>query len=445
MKRSRLRNQRAWVMAAFALLAGLASATRESRAAEPVLMPLGPAWAANSVNTTVFRNDPITTHADQQYAAYYDANGKVVIATRTIGQKEWKTTSTNLTGNIKDAHNGISIIADGAGYLHVSWDHHNHPLRYVRSKSPGSVELTDKMPMTGENEKTVSYPQFFALPDGNLIFFYREGASGRGNLALNHYDAKAQKWTQVHANLISGENKRNAYPQSCVDAKGSIHVSWVWRDSPDVATNHDLCYARSDDGGKTWKKSDGSAYALPITAATAEIASPVPQKHELINQTSMCADEQGRPVIATYFRPQGQQVPQYFVIHHDGRAWKTVQATQRKTPFSLSGGGSKAIPISRPQVFATSAGGKTSVGMIFRDAERDSRVSLAHCPDLSAPQWNVRDLTDFTVQFWEPSYDHVRWTRDGVLNLYVQRSGQGDAETLQAVEPQTAQVLEWKP
>ena len=45
-----------------------------------------------------------------------------------------------------------------------------------------------------------------------------------------------------------------------------------------VETNHDLCYARSLDGGKTWQRSDGTAYQLPITAATAEIAWKIPQK-----------------------------------------------------------------------------------------------------------------------------------------------------------------------
>ena len=411
----------------------------------PLLMPLGPAWAANSVNATVFRNDPVTSHADRQYAAYYNGDGRVVIASRTLGQTDWKNTVTSLTGDVKDAHNGISIMADGQGFLHVSWDHHNHPLRYVRSKSPGSLELTDRMPMTGRNEKSVSYPQFFRMPDGNLIFFYRDGGSGRGNLVLNRYDAKAREWTQVHPNLISGQGKRNAYPQACVDGRGMIHLSWVWRETPDVATNHDLCYARSDDGGKTWTKSDGTAYAVPITAATAEVASPIPQKHELINQTSMCADSDGRPIIATYFRPPGENVPQYFVVHHDGKAWKTVQVSQRTQAFSLSGGGSKAIPISRPQVFATSTGGKTSVGLIFRDAERGSRVSLAHCADLADPKWSVRDLTDLSVGFWEPSYDRARWQRDGVLDLYVQTVGQGDAETLQDVKPQTAYVLEMEP
>jgi hypothetical protein len=301
--------------------------------------------------------------------------------------------------------------------------------------------------MTGANEEKVSYPQFFRMPRGDLIFFYRDGASGRGNLVLNRYDLAAQKWTQLHSNLISGEDQRNAYPQACVDTHGVIHLSWVWRESPDVATNHDLCYARSEDGGKTWMKSDGAAYELPITAGSAEIASHIPQRHELINQTSMCADGLGQPIIATYFRPEDERIPQYFIVHRDQARgqWRTVQVTQRKTPFSLSGLGSKAIPISRPQVFATTRGGRTMLGMIFRDAERGSRVSMTSCADLANPQWQVRDLTDFSVGFWEPTYDHARWQHDGVLDLFVQNCGQGDAETLQAVEPQTAYVLEFKP
>ena len=432
----------------FLTLVALHAAALAARAQEPpTLMPLGPAWAANSINTAVYRTDPITSHGDRQFAAYYDADGHVVIASRTLGETTWRLTTTALRGHLQDAHNVISIIADGRGCLHVSWDHHNNPLRYVRSAAPGSLEFTESLPMSGRNEESVTYPQFFRLPDGNLVFFYRDGASGRGNLALNHYDAAAQRWTQLHANLIAGQEQRNAYPQMAVDAKGQVHVSWVWRDSPDVATNHDLCYARSPDGGRTWTKADGTPYELPITAATAEVALKIPERHELINQTSMCADAGGRPIIATYFRPPGERVPQYFLVYRDDRGggWQSMRVTRRTTAFTLSGGGSKAIPIARPQVFATSSGARTSVGLIFRDAERGSRVSIAQCADLAKPRWQVRDLTDFSVRFWEPSYDHARWQRDGVLDLYVQVSGQGDGERLEAVEPQTAYVLELKP
>src|SRR5207302_1243195 len=136
-----------------------------------------------------------------------------------------------------------------------------------------------------------------------------------------------------------------------------------------------------------------------------------PQKHDLINQTSMCTDEQGHPIIATYFRNDDDKLVQYFVIHHEGNTWKTTQVSQRTGTFSLSGGGSKQIPISRPQVLARTAGGKTGLWMIFRDAERGSRVSMAHCDDLAEPKWSLEDLTDFSVRYWEPSYDHIRWQR----------------------------------
>ena len=408
------------------------------------LMPLGDAWAKNSVNVTNFRQDPITTAGDQQFAAYYDPSGHIVVAQRKIGESAWKTTVTDLTGNVKDAHNGISMIADGDGYLHLSWDHHGNPLRYARSKTPASLDF-EKMPMTGKTETNVTYPQFFQLPNGNLIFMYRDGRSGRGNLALNAYDTKTKTWTQLYDDLISGENRRNAYWEACVDPKGSIHVAWTWRESPNVASNHDICYARSDDGGKTWVKSDGTPYTLPITAASAEIASPIPQKSELMNQTSMCTDSQGHPVIATYFRPAGATAVQYVIVRHDGQKWQTIPVTQRKMDFSMSGGGSKALPISRPQVIARRTDGKTGIWVIFRDAERGSKVSVAGCGDLDHPDWTTHDLTDFSVRFWEPSYDHVRWQRDGVLDLYVQMAGQGDGETLENIPPQKAQVLEWTP
>ena len=408
----------------------------------PQLMPLGQAWAANSINTVVFRADPISTHGQRQYAAYYDADGRVVIATRSIGQRHWRSTVTDLRGNIKDAHNAISIMADGRGMLHVSWDHHGHPLRYALGASADRLKI---VPMTGRNEQKVTYPQFFQLPGGDLLFLFRDGASGRGNLVMNRYDLKRREWQQLHANLISGEEQRNAYWQTTIDSRGRIHLSWVWRETGDVATNHDLCYARSDDGGETWLRSDGSRYELPITAATAEVALQIPQKHELINSTSMCADDDGRPIIATYFRPQGERVVQYFVVHHDGSAWRSTQVTQRTMPFSLSGGGSKQIPISRPQIVSRSEGGKTRVWMVFRDIERGNRVSVAYCGDLARPHWKVRDLTHFGVRYWEPSYDSVRWKLDGVLSLYVQVAGQGDAETLEDVPPQTAYVLEWIP
>lgn len=416
-----------------------------SAPANPRLIPVDKGWAKNSVNANILRHNSVVSHDDSQYVAYYAEDGSVVLAKRTFGSEKWETRKTQYKGNIKDAHNSISIMVDGAGYLHMSWDHHNHPLRYCRSVAPGSLELTDKMSMTGNKENRVTYPEFYRLPDGNLLFLYRDGASGRGNVMMNHYCIENQKWTRRQDAFIHGEGARNAYWQMCTDTKGTLHISWVWRESGNVATNHDMGYAKSEDGGKTWLKSDGEAYAMPITASTAEYAAMIPQGHELINTSGMCADGHGRPYIATYFRPKGSKIPQYHLIFHNGSNWITSQISKRTSPFSLSGGGTKRIPISRPRIVADSTGTTAKAYLLFRDTERGERVSVARCNDLSKLEWQIEDLTDHSVGMWEPSYDTELWKKSKVLNIYVQKVGQGDGETTEALPPTQISILEWKP
>ncbi|AEV96495.1 neuraminidase [Niastella koreensis] len=409
------------------------------------LSTVGKGWAANSVNTVIFRHNSLTSYKNSQYIAYYDSAQRLVVGKRTIGSDKWTVVTTPYNGKATDAHNTISIMADGEGYLHISWDHHNNELRYIRSISPGSLQFTEKLPMTGIREKSVTYPEFYRLPNGNLLFLYRDGASGNGSLMLNHYDTKTKKWTQLQDGWINGEGQRSPYWQLTVDKTGVIHISWVWRESPDVASNHDMGYACSKDGGRTWEKSTGEKYVLPITAATAEYASRIPQKSELINSTAMTTDEAGHPYIATYWRDSGSTVPQYRLIYHNGRQWNTQQITNRTTPFSLSGGGTKRIPVSRPQLLVLNKKGTVQGILIYRDSALGDKVSMSVCDNITQGKWQVKQLTTTPVGLWEPSYDKELWRQNKVLNLFIERVEQGDAETTRAIEPQPVQVLEWKP
>lgn len=416
-----------------------------SSSAQSRMIPIARGWAKNTINANILRHNSVVTHQDQQFVAYYNSDGRAVLAKRTLGSTTWEIKQTPYKGNVADAHNIISIMVDGDGYLHMSWDHHGHKLRYCRSVEPGSLELSEEMPMTRMNEDCVTYPEFYRLPDGDLIFLYRDGRSGSGNLMMNHYDLEKKEWTQRQNAFINGEGKRNAYWQMCTDMEGRLHLSWVWRETGDVATNHDMAYARSDDGGKTWRRSNGEVYDLPITAANAEYAAHIPQNSELINTTGMGADARGRPYIASYWRTGDSKVPQYRLIYHDGSEWKISQISDRKTPFSLRGGGTKRIPISRPKIITDSRGGKDKAYLLYRDIERGDRVSLAVCDDLSDPQWSFVDLTDFPVGMWEPSYDTELWLRSGILHIYVQYVGQGDGESLESLPPTEISILEWEP
>lgn len=431
-----------WLLSLCAFLPLLVNAQRQQDIAE---IAVGPGWAKNTVNTAVFRKNSLVSNDSLQFIAYYDDDGYLVLGKRRLTENDWQLKRTAYQGNAKDAHNVISIMLDGAGYLHVAWDHHNGRLRYARSTTPGSLELSQELAMIGRDERTVTYPEFFRMPNGNLLFFYRDGGSGSGNLVINNYDLNRMAWSRVHTNLINGEGKRNAYWQAYVDDHGTVHVSWVWRESPDVASNHDMAYACSKDAGVTWQNTQGVAYALPITAATAEYAMRIPEKSELINQTGMSADERGNPFIATYWRSAGTTIPQYKIIYFADGKWNTRSLDFRSSSFSLSGHGTKEIPISRPQLLVKGHGNRAAVCVLFRDKERGSFASVVQLKHINAKKYSLLDISKQSLGSWEPSYDTELWRRKKQLALFVQQTEQKDGEGLLEVPPTAVRVIQWTP
>jgi glutamate carboxypeptidase len=398
-------------------------------------------WAKNSINTVVFRKNSLTTIDNLQFIAFYDSTTHLVLGRRQQNSGTWQLKQTQYLGDTRDAHRSISIIVDGEGYLHCCFDEHDSRLRYARTIAPGSLDLGPETPMITTNETRVTYPEFYRLRNGNLLFLYRDGASGNGNLILNQYDKKTKTWTRLQDKLIDGEGKRNAYWQATLDDQGTFHLSWTWRESPDVASNHDIAYARSRDGGKTWETSTGKQYTLPITAATAEYATRIPQHSGLINQTSMCADYYGNPYIASYWRPNGSNIPQYHIVYKDSIGWHIKQASDRKTPFLLGGAGTKRIPMSRPQICERSG----YLYLLYRDAEQGNKITLAVSNSANSP-FTIANLgkgANADYGNWEPTYDQQLWATKHILDIFVQRVGQGDGETLEDLPAQPISILEW--
>lgn len=100
------------------------------RAQQSRLVEVGNGYSQTSVNTTVFRNNSLVTQGDEQYISYYDGDGYLVLGKRKLNSDQWTLQRTQYKGNVKDAHNIISMMLDGDGYLHLSFDHHGHKLNY---------------------------------------------------------------------------------------------------------------------------------------------------------------------------------------------------------------------------------------------------------------------------------------------------------------------------
>ncbi|HEY1686730.1 MAG TPA: BNR repeat-containing protein [Tepidisphaeraceae bacterium] len=401
--------------------------------------PVGMAWANDAVNADVFRVSSVISAGGYQFACYYAPDAHVVVARRKLNDPHWDIAIQKFTGNVKDAHNDVVLGISSDGLVHISYDHHGAPLHYRVSSKPYDIRsFGPEIPMTGQTEKHVTYPQFISAPDGNFYFFYRDGSSGNGNLCVNRYDAKTKSWSIIAHPLVDGENKCNPYWwRPAIAADGTIHLAWCWRDSGDASTNHDICYVQSRDQGRTWIRSDGKLQTLPITQENAEVVLPIPHKSNLINQCSSAVDSQGHPHLAQYFNDKNH-IPQYFDVYFDGQTWHKVQVSHRKQKFSLAGGGSLAIPISRPEIACAKDG---SMIIIAREADSGSGIRL-YQSDPTFTHWRATDILKENLGNWEPTYDLNRLRDDGILSLFVLAVEQANHERTTNFGPHEASILE---
>jgi hypothetical protein len=394
---------------------------------------LGDAWAGNTINTVIFRHHGILTHNNTQYTAFYVDTHTLRLVQRDLATDTLKTHDIPGEYNLHDAHNSISLGVDRQGHLHISYDHHATQLRYRRSSNPGDITAwTDELPMTGAHEEKVTYPTFI-LPhhDYPLTFLYRDGVHDRGTARLKTYDEATQTWTNHPQAILSGSEQKpwtsNAYwNHPAVGTDGSLHLSFVWRThtlgEEQRINNINIGYACSHDNGLTWQTSHKRPYKLPITQVNAETIHPVSPGSNLINQTSMALDGRNRPHIVFYADdPNG--VPQYQHLWFDGKVWHHQVVSNRTQAFSLQGGGTLQIPISRPEIVIDQ---KDNVFILTRGDHTQNRLAATFLP---APNYayqvnNFQIVAEEDIGFAEPIIDRERWQQENRLTLLLQHNEQ---------------------
>ena len=227
----------------------------------------------------------LLTHEPYQYVAYYNAERKMVIASRKLDESVWAYTI--LPEAVEwDSHNYITMAMDDTERLHISGNMHVDSLVYFRMKNPLEAHSIERVySLVGKQETRMTYPRFFRGPSNEFIFTYRDGSSGSGNQIYNVYNAQAQTWERLlDKPLTDGQGKMNAYIDGpTLGPDGRYHCVWVWRDTSDCATNHHLSYMRSTDL-RTWENTAGETLALPITInSLGTVVDPVPPGGGLIN------------------------------------------------------------------------------------------------------------------------------------------------------------------
>jgi hypothetical protein len=296
-----------------------------------------------------------------QFIAYYDAERRIVVAGRRLSTEPsaahdaWtrvrpdgrpvpkRDHPSNAVG--WDSHNSLQLALDRDGNLHLSGNMHADPLVYYRTRVPFDLATLERLDrMTGDREDKTTYPNFFQNTAGDLLFRYRDGGSGNGSDYYNIYDSTQRTWNRfLDTPLHDGEGERNAYATTpLMGPDGRFHMVWVWRETPDAATNHTLSYARSRDL-LHWETSAGQPIVRPITLAKSDIVDAAKPGGGLINMVrDLGFDAQGRPLVS-YHRYDARGNSQAYVARPNTTGgWEVRQLSNWNFRWAFSGGG--AIP-----------------------------------------------------------------------------------------------------
>ncbi len=304
-------------------------------------------WAGHPVGFCLF------THGNRQYIAYYNANRNTVVGQRNLADSEFelhqlpatsresaKGTSTVLGW---DSHNYLTLGIDKEGYIHLSGNVHAHPLTYFRSSQPNDISTLEQIfEMVGTEEKRTTYPHFMTTKSKELLYHYRDGGSGNGNEIYNIYSIEEKKWSRMlDVPLTDGQGQMNAYQtQPTLMEDGWYHVYWVWRDTPDCSTNHDLSYMKSPDL-KNWYNAFDQPFDLPVTAdKELVIVDPIPPKGGIINLAAKLVLDDGHQPVFAYHKYDTVGNLQFYTAQILNDEWIYKQITNWDYRWEFSGRGS---------------------------------------------------------------------------------------------------------
>ncbi|KAJ4377268.1 hypothetical protein N0V83_000092 [Neocucurbitaria cava] len=383
------------------------------------------------LNGLAFQQNPLTTFGDYQYVAFYKTAtgyGKhyVNLGRRRISPTpgDWQYFAfTDYLQTTLDEHNTISMGISGDGKIHLSFDHHDVPLNYRASTTGiaktipsewtasafgGSVQHS--LPGSTGPWTPLTYPRFERLDNGDLLMEFRIGQSGAGDSYIHRYSSTSGSWSAVGKYLQGQDN--NAYINGISNQAGKLYVSWTVRETPDASTNHDFYFALSDDGGQTWKQTNGQTVTKPITPSTPGIkVYTIPQNSQIINQEAQCVDEKGRFHALMRDNSTGTSRFYHYLRSTTGTFTKTaINAPGLSTPPYLAYRGKIVAPGNGDNLIA-----------ILPDQPKQTIQLWAATAGAGYADW--KKVGEIVNSACEPGVDEERLARDGVLSLFVRQGG----------------------
>ena len=235
---------------------------------------------STAINGATHQQNPLVSYKGYQYVTYYNAQRYVCLGRRKLPNGRWNVIrfkDYRITNN--DSHNTAVLgICPKDGTIHLAFDHHSTRLNYRRSvkglaNKPDEMKwnasmfspITNKLGRVEKNLNKICYPRFLTTPTGDLLLYYRYLTSANGDGTLQFYDGDRRQWRTDYGRFIARDIDRFRHQGKISEFRcpyingmsfqgNRLHVTWSWRDrfeKSNPRNNHSLCYAYSDDLGKT--------------------------------------------------------------------------------------------------------------------------------------------------------------------------------------------------
>lgn len=360
-------------------------------------------WSGHSVAQAVVADGSAT------YVAYYDSDRQLTVGRRGSPQAPW-TVQRIADPDARvtwDSHNGIELGIDDAGGLHIAANMHDDPLRYWYTGTPSDLTTIERVQVLVDraSENEVTYPRFAKRPDGSLAFTFRSGSSGAGDTRLYAFDAVARRWSDlIGGPLLDGEGQRNAYLEltSEPNEAGWFEAIWLWRSSPDAATNSRLSYMRSRDLS-TWETASGDVVQLPVRySTTSVIVDDIPEGGGILNGSPVVGAAPGAAPVIAYYRYDADGNHQIFGATPELGRWRSARLTTWQGRFPVQGNGTLGVPLSidfvgpagdgRVRIDYRCGGTPARAGSLFVEWPSLTVLGESQTPDVGLPVEALRPV-----------------------------------------------------
>lgn len=434
---------------------------------EPEALNFARGTYGTCINGQTFQIDAVASLKGWQYGTWFDAKGRLCVGRRQLPVGVWQRLAfDDYRITHTDVHNvAVLGLCPADGTIHLAFDHHGSPLHY-RVSRPGTITAPAQAdwspslfsPVTAELVKghalnALTYPEFFATPDGRLQLYYRIGGSGNGDSHLAEYNPGKGGWTVkgvfVSSNgTYEGSRARNAYHNGFdYGPKGRLHTTWVWREMLDngqwgLLNCHGLQYAFSDDDGQTWYNNAlekiGVVKQDPVHLESTKImVKPLAYRWGIMNQVTQIVDGRDRVHVVMWQNPPGAPAGS-----KDMNTWRYThywrdekgQWHEQQLPFF----GRKPFLLADAEDNLVLVYTKPA-NLEYHGADVGGPLHIATAS--AKREWNDRnDVYSSANSFvGEPRVDKYRWQKERVLSVYTQEA------PLKPGQPSRLHVLDFKP